>query len=102
MGGHDAKTISRSWPWLDVTALLATIKAVDGRPGHPSADPPILLALWLYATVEGIGSARGLRGGVMSISLLNGCAAGWDERQAARRSWEETGRNCASVSRDFT
>ncbi len=43
---------------LDLTALHATIKAVDGRPGHPSADPRILLALWLYATVEGIGSAR--------------------------------------------
>jgi len=43
---------------LDLTALLATIKAVDGRPGHPPADPRILLALWLYATVEGIGSAR--------------------------------------------
>src|SRR5580704_3507138 len=43
---------------LDLTVLLATIKAVDGRPGHPPADPRILLALWLYATVEGIGSAR--------------------------------------------
>jgi len=43
---------------LDLTALHATIKAVDGRPGHPPADPRILLALWLYATVEGIGSAR--------------------------------------------
>ncbi len=31
---------------------------MDGRPGHPPADPRILLALWLYATVEGIGSAR--------------------------------------------
>jgi transposase len=43
---------------LDLTALHATIKAVDGRPGHPPADPRILLALWLYATVKGIGSAR--------------------------------------------
>jgi transposase len=43
---------------LDLAALHATIKAVDGRPGHPPADPRILLALWLYATVEGIGSAR--------------------------------------------
>src|SRR5271154_5026132 len=43
---------------LVLTALLATIKAVDGRPGYPPADPRILLALWLYATVEGIGSAR--------------------------------------------
>jgi transposase len=43
---------------LDLTALHATIKAVDGRPGHPPADPRILLALWVYATVKGIGSAR--------------------------------------------
>ena len=43
---------------LDLTALYATIEAVDGRPGHPPAAPRILLALWLYATVEGIGSAR--------------------------------------------
>jgi hypothetical protein len=34
--------------------------AVDGRAGHPPADPRILLALWLYATVKGIGSAREL------------------------------------------
>jgi transposase len=43
---------------LDLTALHANIKAVDGRPGHPPADPRILLALWLFATVEGIGRAR--------------------------------------------
>src|SRR5208283_5456533 len=43
---------------LDLAALYGTIKAVEGRPGHPPADPRILLALWLYATVQGIGSAR--------------------------------------------
>ncbi|RAI44801.1 IS1182 family transposase [Rhodoplanes roseus] len=43
---------------LDLSALHATIKAVEGRAGHPPADPRILMALWLYATVEGIGSAR--------------------------------------------
>src|ERR1700709_2951543 len=43
---------------LDLTALHATIKAVDGRPGHPPADPRILLALRFYATVEGVASAR--------------------------------------------
>ena len=41
-----------------VWALHTTIKSVDGRPGHPSTDPQILLALWLYATVEGVGGAR--------------------------------------------
>src|SRR5271166_3036956 len=45
---------------LDLAALYSTIKAVEGQPGHPPADPRILLALWLYATVQGIGSAREL------------------------------------------
>lgn len=43
---------------LDLSPLYQGIKAVEGRPGHPPADPRILVALWLYATVEGIGSAR--------------------------------------------
>ena len=45
---------------LDLSALYRAIKAVEGHPGHPPADPRILLALWLYATVEGVGSAREL------------------------------------------
>ena len=50
-------------------------QAVDERPGHPPADPRILLALSLYATVE--APAR-LRGCVMSISHLNGCGTEWE------------------------
>jgi hypothetical protein len=42
---------------LDLAPLYAGIKAVEGRPGHPPADPRLLVALWLYATVEGGGSA---------------------------------------------
>src|SRR3954463_9022939 len=45
---------------LDVSALVAAVKAVEGRPGHPPADPRILLALCLYATADGVGSAREL------------------------------------------
>src|SRR3954462_6502318 len=45
---------------LDVSALVAAVKAVEGRPGHPPADPRILLALWLSATADGVGSAREL------------------------------------------
>lgn len=45
---------------LNLSAFYASIKAVFGRPGHPASDPQVLLALWLYATVEGIGSARRL------------------------------------------
>jgi transposase len=45
---------------LDLGPLYAGIKAVEGRPGHPPADPRVLLALWLLATIEGVGSAREL------------------------------------------
>jgi transposase len=45
---------------FDLTLLLVAIKAVEGHVGHPPADPRILVALWLYATVKKIGSAREL------------------------------------------
>ena len=43
---------------LDLTSLLETIRSVEGRPGRPAIDPKVLVALWLYATIEGIGGAR--------------------------------------------
>lgn len=43
-----------------MSALLAKIKAVEGVPGRDATDPRILLALWLYATIDGVGSARAL------------------------------------------
>lgn len=45
---------------LDLAALLQKIRAVDGRPGASPADPRILVTLWLYATLRGVGSAREL------------------------------------------
>ncbi len=45
---------------LDLSDFYAAIRAVPGRPGRPASDPMVLLALWVYATVEGVGSARGL------------------------------------------
>src|ERR1700733_4687474 len=45
---------------LDLTPLLATIQAVAGRAGQPANDPRLLVALWLYATTDGVGSAREL------------------------------------------
>lgn len=29
-----------------------------GGPGRPAVDPKILMGLWIYATVEGVGNAR--------------------------------------------
>jgi transposase len=45
---------------LDLSELENRIKARDDRPGHPATSPRLLLALWLYATSEGVGSARAL------------------------------------------
>jgi transposase len=45
---------------LDLGVLYAPIKAREGVPGHPPIDPRLMLALWLYATSEGVGSARAL------------------------------------------
>jgi transposase len=57
---HRVRLVWQFAEGLDLSALYSAIKAVEGQPGHPPADPRILLALWLYATVEGIGSARAL------------------------------------------
>jgi transposase len=43
---------------LDLSGFYAQIRAVEGVAGRDPIDPKILLALWLYATIEGIGSAR--------------------------------------------
>jgi transposase len=42
----------------DLSSLYQQIKAIQGRPGRPPIDPRILFALWLYATLRGVGSAR--------------------------------------------
>ena len=47
----------RSWT---CRPSMAPIKAVENRPGRPTTDPQVLLALWLLATGQGIGSARRL------------------------------------------
>ena len=45
---------------LDLSELENRIKARGEQPGHPATSPRLLLALWLYATSEGVGSARAL------------------------------------------
>jgi len=45
---------------LDLSELENRIKARGDRPGHPATSPRLLLALWLYATSQGVGSARAL------------------------------------------
>lgn len=57
---HQARVVWQFVQGVDLTALYASIRAVEGGPGRPAIDPRILVALWLYATLEGVGSARAL------------------------------------------
>ena len=47
-----------SYRSLDLQALYAQIRALEGSVGRAPIDPAILMSLWLYATLDGVGSAR--------------------------------------------
>src|SRR5258707_1594335 len=57
---HRARIVWSFVESLDLSALYDAIKSREGEPGRPPPDPAVLLALWLYATIEGVGSARHL------------------------------------------
>lgn len=57
---HRARIVWEFVERMDISALYDRVKSREGGAGRPPADPAVLLALWLYATVEGIGSARQL------------------------------------------
>ena len=58
--GHRARIV---WGYVerqDFSAMYEPIKAVEGGAGRTAIAPEILYALWLYATLEGVGHARAL------------------------------------------
>ncbi len=57
---HPARVIWAYVEQLDLSELEASIKAREHTPGQAPASPRLLLALWLYATSQGVGSARAL------------------------------------------
>lgn len=57
---HRARMVWAAVERLDLSAFYASIDAREGTAGQPATDPAILLALWVFATSEGIGSARHL------------------------------------------
>ena len=57
---HRARVVWAFVEGLDLSPFYASIRAVEGHAGRSPIDPKILLALWLYATLEGVGSARAL------------------------------------------
>ncbi len=57
---HPARVIWAYVAGLDLRELEDRVKARSDRPGHPAISPRLLLALWLVATSDGVGSARAL------------------------------------------
>ncbi|MGZ9059818.1 MAG: transposase [Burkholderiaceae bacterium] len=57
---HRARLVVGFVETLDLTVLYDKVEAREGTAGRPAADPAVLFALWLLATMDGVGSAREL------------------------------------------
>jgi len=57
---HQARIVWQFVEGLDLSPLLERIHSVVGEAGRSAIDPRILTALWLFATLRAVGSAREL------------------------------------------
>lgn len=57
---HPVRVIWEVTGRLDLAAFYTSIRAREGGAGRDATDPRLLVALWLYAATQGIGSAREL------------------------------------------
>src|SRR5262245_6868529 len=57
---HQARLVWDFCRRLVLAPLYDAVRSRVGGPGHPAIDPKVCVALWLYATLEGVGSARAL------------------------------------------
>jgi transposase len=57
---HPVRQVWKLVEKLDLSSLYQQIDAVEGVAGRNASDPRVLFALWLYAAVDGVGSARRL------------------------------------------
>jgi transposase len=55
---HKARFVWNYVQKLDMSGFITKIQSVEGNAGRPATDPRLLLSLWIYATIEGIGSGR--------------------------------------------
>src|SRR5258708_13017665 len=55
---HRARQVWEYVEGLDLSLLYGRVQTTVSASGRPAIDPAILMSLWLYATLEGVGSAR--------------------------------------------
>ena len=58
--GHPVRMVMAVVEKLEVSRFCEPIKAREGQAGRDATDPRLLVGLWLYASIRGIGSAREL------------------------------------------
>jgi len=91
---HRARLVWAFVETLDLSELHARIKARDDLPGRPAAEPAVLLALWLYATLDGVGSARASNGCANTTPRIAGLPAGFRPITICSRSSAATAVHC--------
>lgn len=57
---HPVRSVWNVVQTMDLSPFLQWAKAREGVRGRDTTDPALLVSLWLYATIRGIGSAREL------------------------------------------
>jgi transposase len=57
---HQARLVWQAVAAIPLDRWLGEVKAVEGHVGRDATDPRLLVALWVYATLDGVGSAREL------------------------------------------
>jgi len=57
---HEVRRVAALVEKMDLSEFREPIKARQGRAGRDATDPALLVALWLYASIRGCGSARQL------------------------------------------
>jgi transposase len=55
---HRARQVWAYVERCDLSVLYEAVGSVEGEAGRPATDPAILMAVWLYASLDGVGSAR--------------------------------------------
>jgi transposase len=58
--GHAVRMVATMVATLDLSLFCEPIKARQGNAGRDATDPQLLVSLWLYGCIRGIGSAREL------------------------------------------
>jgi transposase len=57
---HEVRMVAAVVARLDLSGFQTAIRAREGMAGRDATDPELLVSLWLYGCVRGIGSAREL------------------------------------------